>query len=146
MTLYIEDAPLEIPCLYCGQPCPKFHYDQRLFPTLDYSKSYRWEYHCDRHPGLDIEVTCVKHDRAPPNWFFNRIAVTHNNLRLYWNFYAGDWAHLEYRERRKDGSISEWRFVHLQPWPPKWQTYPVDILFQEPEKIKSFFKMYSVFS
>lgn len=147
--LYISEPPLSIACWYCGLPCQLFHQDQILYASLvkDSSYSQRWEYHCNRHPELDIEVTCVQHDVPPPNWFFNRISITHKTLRLHWNFYAGPRVHLEYYKKPIPGkSGGEWKFISVQDWPPKWLTYPPDILFQPIEKIENFLKLYKVFS
>lgn len=146
-TLYIDSPPDEIPCWYCGQPCPRFHQDQVLYPSLVKGVSYsqRWEYHCNRHEELDIEVACVGH--GADKWFFNRIAVTHKTLRLYWNFYAGDWVHLEeYKQGLPGRSGGEWKFVSLRDWPPKWKIYPTSILNHSAKWLLRFFKLYRVFS
>lgn len=143
--LYISELPIEIPCWYCGQPCARFHQDQVLYASLvkDESYSMRWEYHCFNHEELEVEVTCVRHEVPPPNWFFNRIAVIHKNLRLHWNFYSGDRASLDVRK----GSKSCWESISLRQWPPKFQTYPADFLVNSsPEKLLSFFKLYRVWS
>lgn len=146
-TLYIEAAPKTIPCWYCGQPCSRWHQDQRLYPNLDYSTADRWEYHCNRHEGLDVEVTCVRNRKEENSWFFNRISITHSSLRLYWNFYAGDWIHLEeYKPGVPGKSGGEWKFVSLREWPPKWKVYPIEFINQSPERLLSFFKLYKVFS
>jgi len=145
-TFYRDQPPTSIPCWYCGQSCPKFHQDQALYSKLVESKgidySQRWEYHCRNHGELEIEVTCVKHDVDPPNWFFNRIAVIYRDLRLHWNFYSG---HLVYLNKQ-DKSNRCWEAVSLGKWPPKFQTYPSEFLNQSPEKLISFFRLYRVWS
>lgn len=143
--LYISAPPPQIPCWYCGQPCQRFHPEEK-YGFFQPHQQTRWEYHCLNHRGLDIEVTGVQHELPSPNWFFNRIAIIHNNLRLHWNFYSGDKAHLEHRKRDSDGHLMHWSIVSLQRWPPKYQTFPSDILFQPAEKIKNFLKLYAVFS
>ena len=135
-TLYIYEAPQSIPCWYCGGECHQF-YDSRRDGKIDYE--------CHRHDPLIIRVSCVQHNLEKPNWFFNRIIVQYDKFRLYWNFYSGPWVHLDHYVRNAMGS-EEWKFISIQDWPPKWQTYPSEFLNQSPGKLLSFFRLYKVWS
>lgn len=143
--LYIQEPPQSIPCWYCGLPCEIFNEDLRRWPNSKFNDYTKWEYECTRHLPLQVIVSCVKHEVEAPNWFFNRIIVQYDKLRLYWNFYAGPWVHIEQYVRNKMGS-SEWKFISIQDWPPKWETYPPEFLNQDPSRLLAFFKLYKVWS
>jgi hypothetical protein len=127
-TIYIDNPPDTISCIYCGNECIKTHPYGVIV-----------EYFCNNHGDTEVMFRCVQHLIEGPNWFFNVIKVTRGKWRLSWNFYAGPWAWLEKlvpHEERKWG----------EHWAPVLTKIPAVFLQSNIKIVSSFLNLYRVFS
>ena len=126
--IYIETPPDTVPCLYCSKQCNK-----------DMSKDicYTQEYYCNNHYPLIVMFRCVQHITNPPNWFFNTVRITFNNLRLDYNFHANIW--LE-------------KFIPAEDhkWGSHWKEIDINVqdisIFDPIKKIASYLNLFKVWS
>lgn len=131
-TITLQEPPKTVPCLLCLEDC-----------SIKESSDSTVEYHCLRHEPLVFRINCAC-TLANQGWFFVRIQVEMDNLRLYYNLHAGHQVYLQ-QHVRAISFLNNWEFVS-QGWPPAFKIYPLDILAKSPEQLIRFFNLYRVFS